>query len=265
MKTRKREPEGPDHRAEDTMTFVVPAATKDKTPTPSTDGPAPQTMAQVALVLRAVGPLSAGSRVSLQLTPGHSFAAQVSSGDGRTISLELLEVPPEGSLETGSVVEMFIPLDMGVYKWLCIVSSHPSANEAEVQVLDAPMFVARRPTPRVLAELPAEVRALLPQSKGPAHKAVMTDLSVGGMKLAGCQPLSVEDIIEVTVRLAGRSTAINETITIMGRVVMAYPGNHSKDPGSTDAHVSFIDGQEEALELVGRFVAEQLKRRTPRL
>lgn len=247
------------------MTFVVPAATADKMPNSPSGGPAPQSMAQVALVLRAVGPLSAGSRVSLQLTPGHSFAAQVTSGDGRTIALELLEVPPEGSLETGSVVEMFIPLDMGVYKWLCIVSSHPSANEAEVQVLDAPMFVARRPTPRVLAELSAEVRAVLPQSKGTAHKAVMTDLSVGGMKLEGCQPLSTEDTIEVTVRLAGRSTAINETVTIMGRVVMAYPSIQSKGPGSTDAHVSFIDGQQEALDLVGRFVAEQLKRRPPRL
>jgi hypothetical protein len=51
----------------------------------------------------------------------------------------------------------------------------------------------------------------------------------------------------------------------MGRVVMAYPSNYSKDPGSTDAHVSFIDGQQEALDLVSRFVAEQLKRRTPRL
>ncbi|MGD0810643.1 MAG: PilZ domain-containing protein [Acidimicrobiales bacterium] len=247
------------------MTFVAPVATADQAATPPKKGPPAQTMAQVALVLRAVGPLSAGSRVSLQLTPGHSFAAQVTSGDGRAVSLELLEVPPDGSLETGSVVEMFIPLDMGVYRWLCIVSSHPSANLAEVQVLDAPMFVARRPTPRVLAELPAEVRALLPQSKGPAHKAVMTDLSIGGMKLEGCQHLRPEDTIEVTVRLAGRSTTIDETISIMGRVVMAYPSSHSKDPDSTDAHISFIDGQQEALEVVGRFVAEQLKRRTPTL
>jgi hypothetical protein len=51
----------------------------------------------------------------------------------------------------------------------------------------------------------------------------------------------------------------------MGRVVMAYPSSHSKDPDSTDAHISFIDGQQEALEVVGRFVAEQLKRRTPTL
>ncbi len=247
------------------MTFVAPVATADETPTPVTGGPAARSMAQAALVLRAVGPLSAGSRVSLQLTPGQSFAAKVTSGDGRSIALQLLEVPPDGSLETGSVVEMFIPLDMGVYKWLCIVSSHPSANQAEVQVLDAPMFVARRPTPRVLAELPAEVRALLPESKGPARKAVMTDLSIGGMKLEGCQHLSTEDTIEVTVRLAGRATAIDETISIMGRVVMAYPSNHSNDPGSTDAHISFIDGQQEPLDVVGRFVAEQLKRRTPTL
>jgi PilZ domain len=230
------------------MTFTAPAATPGQTSAPSTEGP-----------------LSAGSRVSLQLTAAASFAAQVTSGDGRTISLELLEVPPEGALETGSVVEMFIPLAMGVYKWLCIVSSNPSGNTADVQVLDAPMFVPRRPNPRVLAELPAEVRALLPQSKGPVHKAIVTDLSVGGLKLEGCQHLSAEETIEVTVRLAARSTAIDETISIMGRVVMAYPSNRSKEPGSTDAHVSFIDGQQEALEVVARFVADQLKRRTPTL
>ncbi len=247
------------------MTFVAPGPTGDLTSQASPEGPPALATAQGALVLRTVGPLSAGSRVSLQLTPGASFAAQVTSGDGRTVSLELLEVPPEGSLETGSVVEMFIPLDMGVYKWLCIVSSNPSPNVAEVQVLDAPMFVPRRPTPRVLAELPADVRALLPQSKGPVHKSVLTDLSIGGMKLEGCQHLSAEDTIEVTVRLAARSTDSDETISIMGRVVMAYPSNRSKVGGSTDAHVSFIDGQEEALEIVHRFVAEQLKRRTPRL
>src|SRR5579863_5229017 len=251
------------------MTFVAPGPTKDQTSPPSTEGPLARTTAQGALVLRTVGPLSAGSRVSLQLTPGASFAAQVTSGDGRAVSLELLEVPPEGSLETGSVVEMFIPLDMGVYKWLCIVSSNPSPNLAEVQVLDAPMFVPRRPNPRVLAELPADVRALLPQSKGPVHKAVLTDLSIGGMKLEGCQHLKAEDTIEVTVGLAvgraARSTDDNATISIMGRVVMAYPSNRSKVGGSTDAHVSFIDGQEEALDIVHRFVAEQLKRRTPTL
>ncbi len=247
------------------MTFVAPVTGADQASKPSPEGPPPRAMAQEALVPRAVGPLSAGSQVSLQLTPGASFAAQVTSGDGRAVSLELLEVPPEGSLETGSVVEMFIPLDMGVYKWLCIVSSNPSPNTAEVQVLDAPMFVPRRPNPRVLAELPADVRALLPQSKGPVHKAVLTDLSIGGMKLEGCQHLSVEDTIEMTVRLAATSAATEEAISIMGRVVMAYPSNRSKDGGSTDAHVSFIDGQQEAVEVVHRFVNEQLKRRTPTL
>jgi PilZ domain len=247
------------------MTFVAPSAPADQTPTPPTEAPQARTTAQAALVLRTVGPLSAGSRVSLQLTPGASFAAQVTSGDGRTVSLELLEVPPDGSLETGSVVEMFIPLDMGVYKWLCIVSANPSRNAAEVQVLDAPMFVPRRPNPRVPAELPAEVRALLPQSKGPAHKAVMTDLSIGGMKLEGCQHLSAEDTIEVTVRLTARSITTDETISIMGRVVVAYPSHRSPDGGGTDAHVSFIDGQQEPLDAVERFVTEQLKRRTPTL
>jgi hypothetical protein len=51
----------------------------------------------------------------------------------------------------------------------------------------------------------------------------------------------------------------------MGRVVTAYPSTHSNEPGSTDAHVSFIDGQQEAMELIDRFIADQLERRTPTL
>jgi hypothetical protein len=199
----------------------------------------------------------------LQLAQLGSFAAKVVSGDGRSVSLQMVEVPPDGSLETGAVVEMFIPLAMGVYRWLCLVSSVRSGGAAEVQVLDAPMFVPRRPNPRVLAELPAEVRTLLPQSKGPAHRAVVTDLSKGGLKLEGCQQVGIDDTIEVTARLAALPSLPGETISIMGRVVMAYPSATSSETGgSTDAHVAFIDGQQEALDAVERFVSDQLKRRT---
>ena len=145
---------------------------------------------------------------------------------------------------------MFIPLDMGVYRWLCIVSSNPSANVAEVQVLDAPCSSLAGLTRGCSPNCQPMSGALLPQSKGPAHKAV-TDRSFHRRHEARGMPApKAEDTIEVTVRLAARPTDNDETISIMGRVVMAYPSNHSKDRDSSDAHVSFIDGQQEALEVV---------------
>jgi hypothetical protein len=49
------------------------------------------------------------------------------------------------------------------------------------------------------------------------------------------------------------------TISLMGRVVMAYPSTRSEKTGSTDAHVCFLEGQHKAVEAVDRFVAQQLK------
>jgi hypothetical protein len=191
-------------------------------------------------------------------------AAHVTSSDGKTVVLELLDAPGEGAPEAGAVVEMFIQLAMGVYKWLCLVSCS-AGNKVEVQLLDSPKFVMHRLEPRVVAELPAEVRSLLPDSKGLPHDAVVTDLSSGGLKLEGAQHLRADETIEVTVQLFAASTPSEGTISIMGRVVTAYPSTHSNEPGSTDAHVSFIDGQQEAMELIDRFIADQLERRAPTL
>jgi hypothetical protein len=222
---------------------------------------APATTVHGSAASPPVGPLSPGSRVTLGVADTGPVAAHVASSDGKTFVLELLDAPGEGALEAGAVVEMFIQLAMGVYKWLGLVSCSPADKKVEVQLLDSPRFVMQRLEPRVVAELPAEVRSLLPDSKGLPHHAVVTDLSSGGLKLEGAQHLRADETIEVTVQLFAAPSGSEGTISIMGRVVTAYPSTHSNEPGSTDAHVSFIDGQQEAMEVIDRFIAEQLKGR----
>ena len=70
--------------------------------------------------------------------------------------LELLEELPPGSLEEGSVIDLTMSLSWGMYKWLCLVCSQPSERKAEIQLLDAPMFIQRRLDPRVGVGVPAE-------------------------------------------------------------------------------------------------------------
>ena len=106
------------------------------------------------------GPLEPGTQVGLQLPQAGTCAAQVAACDGRTLILELLDELPAGSLEEGSVIDLTMSLSWGMYKWLCLVCSQPSERKAEVQLLDAPMFIQRRLDPRVGVGLPADVRTV---------------------------------------------------------------------------------------------------------
>jgi PilZ domain len=205
------------------------------------------------------GPLEAGSRVGLQLARTGTCAAHVVSGDGRALLLELEEDIPEGGLEEGSVVDLFLSLSWGMYRWICIVSCSPGDRKTKVQLLDAPMFIQRRLDPRVGVGLPAEVRAVRSANRGHAHEATVADLSHGGLKLEGAKQLRAGDVIEVTVSLSATLIDFVGTITLVGRVVMAYPSSQSTDLASTDAHVCFLDGQQKAIEAVDHFVAQQLK------
>jgi hypothetical protein len=179
--------------------------------------------------------------------------------DGRTVVLELKEEIPEGGLEDGSVVDMFLSLSWGMYKWLCIVSRYPGDHRVEVQLLDAPMFIQRRLDPRVGVGLAAQVRPVRSASVGQPHEAIVADLSHGGLKLEGAKSLRAGDVIEVTMELSATLISFVGMISVMGRVVMAYPSNHGDEPGSTDAHVCFLEGQQKAIEAVDQFVAQQLK------
>ena len=210
-------------------------------------------------VAAIAGPLEIGARVGLQLPQAGTCAAQVASCDGRALILELLDDIPPGQLEEGSVLDLFMSLSWGMYKWLCIVSCQPSERKAEVQLLDAPMFIQRRLDPRVGVGVPAQVRPVRSVTLGEAHEAVVADLSHGGLKLEGAKQLRAGDVIEVTMELSATSISFSAMVSLMGRVLMAYPSSKSAEPGSTDAHVCFVEGQPEAIEAVDRFVAQQLK------
>jgi hypothetical protein len=205
------------------------------------------------------GPLEAGSRVGLQLAHTGTCSAHVVSGEGRALVLELEDEVPEGSLEEGSVVDLFLSLSWGMYRWICIVNCSPGRGQTEVQLLDAPMFIQRRLDPRVGVGLAAEVRTIRSANRGQAHEAMVADLSHGGLKLEGARQLRAGDVVEVTMGLSATLVDFVGTITLIGRVVMAYPSAHSEDMASTDAHVCFLDGQPQAIEAVDHFVAQQLK------
>ncbi len=149
-------------------------------------------------------------------------------------------------------------LSWGMYKWLCIVSCQPSERKAEVQLLDAPMFIQRRLDPRVGVGLPAEVRPVRSAALGEAHEATVADLSHGGLKLEGTKQLRAGDVIEVTTDLSA-TLVPSGAVSLMCRVVMAYPSSKHTGPGRTDAHICFLEGQQQAIEAVDRFVAQQLK------
>jgi hypothetical protein len=204
------------------------------------------------------GPLEPGSQVGLQLSQARSCAAQVASCDGRELILELLDEVPAGALEEGSVADLFMSLSWGMYKWLCIVSSPPSERKAEIQLLDAPMFIQRRLDPRVGVGLAAQVRPVRSAAIGEPHEAMVADLSHGGLKLEGAKQLRAGDVIEVATELS--ATLISSgTVSLMCRVVMAYPSAKHPGLGRTDAHICFLEGQQQAIEAVDRFVAQQLK------
>ncbi len=212
-------------------------------------------MASVAIA----GPLGPGVQVGLQLPSSSTCAARVASCSGRSLVLELFEEIAPGALEEGSVMDLFMPLSWGMYKWLCIVSCHPGQPKVEVELLDAPMFIQRRLDPRVGVALAAEVCLFRNNKRGEPHEAVVADLSNGGLKLERARQLRSGDIIEVQLDLSATPASSTGPVTLAGRVVMAYPSPPGDDPATTDAHVCFLEGQPEALASVGRFVAQQLK------
>lgn len=204
------------------------------------------------------GPLEAGAKVGLQIALVGACGAEVSCCDGRDLILEMDDELSAGTLEQGSIVDLVLSLSWGMYKWLCMVTTLPSEKKVEVQLLDAPMFIQRRLDPRVGVGLPSEVRAIRSDVLGPRHHAVVADLSHGGLKLEGAKQLRAGDLVEVSLELSATLIAFSGRICLMGRVVMAYPSAHS-EPGATDAHVCFVEGQERQIEAVDHFVALQLK------
>jgi hypothetical protein len=195
-------------------------------------------------------------RVSLELAEAGTCVARVASKSDRALVLELLDEVPDGELGEGSMVDLFMPRSEGVYHWLCIVRSAPQDQRAQVELLDAPLLIQRRFAHRVGAALPAEVRREHAARRGRAHSALVADLSRGGLKLETAYQLTTGDTVEVTMNLSGA------TARLLGRVVMAY--NSSPGRGGTyKAHVNFLEGQRQAIELVDRFITQQLSEASP--
>jgi hypothetical protein len=194
------------------------------------------------------GPLEAGVRVSLELPEAGTCVAVVSDTAQTSLTLDLLDDIPEGELEPGSMLDLFMPRPEGIYHWLCSLSSLPLGQRAELELLGSPMLVQRRSRLRVDAALQAQVRRLRSGRRGPAREMTVADLSPGGMKLDGPMPLTTGDTVEVTVDLG-------TPVKILGRAVMAYPTAN----GTCTAHVSFVDGQREALDVVDSFLAYRLR------
>jgi PilZ domain len=203
--------------------------------------------------LDVAGPLEAGVRVSLELPEAGTCVGVVSSkglstGGQASLTLDLLDELPDGEVEPGSTVDLFMPRPEGIYHWLCSMSSPPFGQRARLELLGSPMVVQRRSRQRVDAGLQAKVRRIRSARRGPAHDMTVADLSHGGMKLDGSFQLSTGDTVEVTVDLG-------TSVQVAGRVVMAYPSPN----GGWTAHLSFIDGQREALDVVDSFLAYRLR------
>ena len=193
-------------------------------------------------------PLEAGVRVSLELPEAGTCVAVVTSTGESSLVLNLLDDLPEGELEPGATFDLFMPRSEGIYHWLCALSAAPEGQRAEVELLNSAMFVQRRLERRVEAEVRAQVRRMHSARRGRPYEMTVADLSHGGLKLEGDQQLSTGDTIEVTMDLGA-------PVQLVGRAVMARPTTG----GGWVAHVSFLDGQREAIDVVDAYVARQLR------
>ncbi len=197
------------------------------------------------------GPLFSGVRVSLEFPEAGTCVGVVASIQATTVVLDMLDELPDGDLVAGLTLQLFMPRPEGLYHWLGALGAPPAGPQVEVALLSSPLFVQRRFAERVEPELQAEVRRLRSARRGRPHEMSVADLSRGGMKLEGPFPLSTGDTIEVTVDLGA-------TVQLVGRAVMAYPVAE----GTWAAHVTFVDGQRELINLVDDYIAGHLKLRS---
>lgn len=193
-------------------------------------------------------PLEPGVRVSLELPEAGTCVGVVDSKDDAIVVLSLLDEIPEGDLRAGATMALFVPRPQGIYHWLCVVRSLGADQKAELELLSPPVFVQRRLGHRVEAALQAQVRRIHSSRRGQAHEMRVADLSHGGMKLEGPIQLSTGDTLEVTVDLGA-------PVQLKGRAVMAYPANR----GKYAAHVSFLEGQRDAVDVVDDYIAQRAR------
>ncbi|HMK97174.1 MAG TPA: PilZ domain-containing protein [Acidimicrobiales bacterium] len=193
--------------------------------------------------------LQPGVRVSIELPEEGTCVAVVSSSDGQKVELDLLDELPDANVAPGSALGIFLPRSAGIYHWPCTLQSLKSGPRAEVQILGEPLFVQRRVGQRWESRLEAAVRRVRSARRSTAHLMRVVDLSRGGLKLEGPFQLSTGDTLEVTVDLSPE-------VQLVGRAVMAYPTSAR----NWAAHVSFLDGQGDALDVVAAYITRRAQR-----
>lgn len=193
--------------------------------------------------------MAPGSRVSLEFPEAGTCVARVSSLQDSSVVLELLDPLPDTDVSVGAPLDLFMPRTDGIYYWPCSLSGEPVDRRAEVALLGPPVFVQRRVAPRVEAGALAEVRRSHSTRRGKAHEMRVADVSRGGMKLEGPFHLSTGDTVEVSFEAGAR-------VEIACRTVMAYPLGE----GNWAAHLCFLEGQREAVEVVDAYIARRISK-----
>lgn len=187
-------------------------------------------------------------RVSLELPEAGTCVAVVTKAEHPIVGLDLLDEMPDGELQRGLTLDMFMPRPQGTYHWLCTLASAPRDQKAELELLDGPTFVQRRLAQRMDASAQAQLRRLRSGRKTKPQPAVVVNVSRGGMKLHGAFHASTGDTVEVTVDL-------DQKLALLARTVMAYP----LEEGTWALHVSFLPGQRDALEALDAYIARRLR------
>lgn len=190
-----------------------------------------------------------GTRVSLEFPEAGTCVAVVASASSSSVVLDLLDPLPDTDVSVGAPIEMFMPRADGIYYWACAISSEPSNCRAVLELHGPPVFVQRRVAHRVEAGVLAQVRRAHATRRGKAYPMRVVDLSRGGMKLEGELALSAGDTVEVNFEA-------DDKVAIACRAVMAYPLRE----GKWAAHLCFLEGQREALEVVDAFIARRINK-----
>jgi hypothetical protein len=190
--------------------------------------------------------LQPGTRVSLELPESGTCVAIVRNADADEVGLRLLDELPSDGIAVGTTLELFMPRPAGIFHWLCALRGF-SAEEATLQLLSEPLFVQRRLAYRwEEAGLNAGARRVRAARRGALRQMRVADVSRGGLKLEGPMRVSTGDTLEVTMDLG-------LSVQLVGRAVMAYPTSE----GNWAVHVSFLDGQREAIDALDGYIARR--------
>ena len=160
--------------------------------------------------------LQQGMRVGIDVPDRGACVAEVIRSTPDRLRLKLLDPLPDGGVDQGAELVVFLARDQGLWQWPARLATAPDA-ELELALTGPGALLQRRAHPRVRVELPCECRLVRNGRRGNNHDAVIEDLSRGGMRLRVGGPFQPGDRVDVTVDLNGSQ------VTVGGRAVMSRP------------------------------------------